>query len=156
MPHDHSHAAGEAPQNHTIQISLFLFFLIVWILDSFIFRFTAYANVIPYFLNVFVGIVILIVAGYLMSRSHIVFEGRDPHVVDHGLYAHIRHPMYLGSILLYVGFWTTTLSLLSVIPLVTIILGYNYLANTEEHLLEAKFGDQYLDYKNRVPKWIPR
>jgi protein-S-isoprenylcysteine O-methyltransferase Ste14 len=156
MPHEHPHVAGEARHSHTIQISLFLFFIIIWILDSFIFRFTAYVYHVPLFLNVLAAIPVFITAAYLMSQSHIVFEGEEPHVVDHGVYAHVRHPMYLGSILLYAAFWVTTLSLLSLIPLLTVILGYNYLATQEEELLEAKFGDEYQDYKNRVRKWIPQ
>ena len=155
MPKKHTHVAGEAQRSHTIQISLFIFFLIIWILDSFIFRFTTYAFIIPFFLNVIFAIPIFIAAAYLMSQSHIVFEGPDPHVVDHSVYAHVRHPMYLGAILLYVGFWVTTLSLVTFIPLLTIFIGYNYLASYEERLLEAKFGDEYRAYKKRVHKWIP-
>jgi protein-S-isoprenylcysteine O-methyltransferase Ste14 len=156
VPSTHSHVTGEAQRNHTIQIGLFIFFIIVWVLDSFIFRFTTFASLIPFFLNVITGIVIILLAGYLMSKSHIVFERPDPHVVDYSLYAHVRHPMYLGSILLYVGFWLTTLSILSLLPLLCICIGYNYLASAEERMLEAKFGNAYLDYKKRVRKWIPR
>ncbi|MFX1510373.1 MAG: methyltransferase family protein [Promethearchaeota archaeon] len=156
MPHEHTHSAGEARRSHTIQLGLCLFFIIVWILDSFIFRFTAYVYYFPFFLNIPTAIPVFIVAAYLMSKSHIVFEGSEPHVVDHGVYAHLRHPMYLGSILLYAAFWITTLSLLTLIPLLAVIIAYNYLASREEELLETKFGDEYLTYKKRVRKWIPR
>jgi protein-S-isoprenylcysteine O-methyltransferase Ste14 len=169
MPHEHTHVAGEAHHSHTIMIGLFIFFIIVWILDSFIFRFTSLLWLIPLgislpigldFLAVLIailpGIVIIIFGFYLMQNSHIVFETKEPQVVDHGLYARVRHPMYLGAVLLYVGFWVTTLSLLTLIPLLTVFIGYNYLASYEERLLEAKFGDDYLAYKKRVPKWIPR
>ena len=111
---------------------------------------------IPFFLNIIPGIAIIIGALYLMSRSHIVFTTPKPMVVDTGVYAHVRHPMYLGSILLYVGFWVCTLSLLSLIPLFAVIIGYNYLASDEERILIEAFGDDYLEYKKRVPKWIPR
>jgi protein-S-isoprenylcysteine O-methyltransferase Ste14 len=151
----HSHPAGEARYNHILQIGLFVFFIIVWILDSFVFRFTAYVYIMPFFFNIILAIPILIAAGYLMSRSHIVFEGSEPQVVDHGVYAYVRHPMYLGSILLYVAFWVITLSLFALIPLLAVIIGYNYLASYEERLLEDKFGDEYLTYKKRVRKWIP-
>ena len=151
----YKHVGGEARRNHALQIGLFISFILVWILDSFVFRFTAYVYFIPFFLNVVVAIPIFIVSGYLLSKSHIVFEGSEPHVVDHGVYAYVRHPMYLGSILLYVAFWVTTLSLISLIPFLAVIIGYNYLANAEEHILEEKFGEGYRDYKKRVKKWIP-
>lgn len=151
----HHHTAGEAPHNHTIQIGLLLFFLIIWILDSFILRFTAYVYIMPFFFNIFLGIPIIIAGIYLNSRSHIVFETPEPKIVDYGVYSRIRHPMYLAAILLYIGIWVTTLSLLTLIPLFTLLIGYNYLASAEERLLTEKFGDKYLEYKKRVSKWIP-
>lgn len=179
MLHEHKHlrVAGEARRSHAIQIGLFVFFIVVWILDSFIFPFfgifnLAYLWTLPlyvasimgmwgfgftpaYLIAIVPGILIIILALYLMSRSHIVFKVQAPRVVDYGLYSRIRHPMYLGSILMYVGFWVTTLSLFSLIPLLAVIIAYNYLASKEEGFLIEKFGDQYLQYKNRVPKWIP-
>lgn len=154
MSHKH-HTAGEAPHSHTIQYGLLVGFLIIWVLDSFIFRFTAYVYTMPFFFNIFIGIPIIVAGIYLTSRSHIVFETSEPQVVDSGLYSHIRHPMYLGSILLYVGFWATTLSLLTLFPLFAALIGYNYLASAEERLLTDKFGDDYLEYKKKVRKWIP-
>jgi len=173
MPHEHTHQAGEARRSHAIQIGLFLFFIIVWILDSFVFRLTSYLWSIPVYIAIIIGFyeliyflsfllliipgLFVIIAGiYIMSRSHIVFNVTESTLVDYGLYARVRHPMYLGSILLYVGFWITTLSVLTLIPLLAVIMGYNYLATAEEHILEAKFGNEYLEYKKRVPKWIPR
>ncbi|MFX0169782.1 MAG: methyltransferase family protein [Candidatus Hodarchaeota archaeon] len=173
MAHEQEHVAGEARYNHAIQIGLFLFFVVIWVLDSFIFRFTTYFWSIPFYvalaigffdltytlsflIPIVLGIVIIILGLRLMQRSHVVFEGKESKVVDHGVYGRVRHPMYLGSILLYVGFWITTISLLTLIPLLTIIVGYNYLANVEERILIEKFGDQYRDYMKRVPKWFPR
>ena len=109
----------------------------------------------PFFFNITLSIPIIITGIYLTSRAHIVFETPEPQVVDTGLYSRVRHPMYLGSILGYVGFWVTTLSLLTLIPLFAILLGYNYLATAEEHILAEKFGDEYLEYKKRVSKWVP-
>jgi protein-S-isoprenylcysteine O-methyltransferase Ste14 len=154
MAHNH-HTAGEAPHNHTIQIGLLIFFIIIWILDSFILRFTAYVYIMPFFFNIFLGIPIIIAGIYLNSRSHIVFETPEPKVVDYGVYSRVRHPMYLAAILLYVGFWVTTLSLLTLIPMLATFIGYNYLASAEERLLTDKFGDDYLEYKKKVRKWIP-
>ncbi len=154
MTHKH-HATGEAPHNHTIQYGLLISFLIIWILDSFILRFTAYVYIMPFFFNIFLGIPIIIAGLYLASRAHIVFETPEPQIVDTGLYSRVRHPMYLGSILVYVGFWVTTLSLLTLVPLFVVLLGYNYLASAEEHILTKKFGNEYLEYKKKVRKWIP-
>ena len=134
---------------------MFVLYIIIWILDSFIFRLTALVYIIPFFVNIIFGIIIVILSLWLTSKSDIVFEGSEPRVVDTGPYAHIRHPMYLGMVLVHVGIWIITLSLISLIPLIVVFIGYNYLANDEEHRLEAKFGDEYLAYKKRVRKWIP-
>lgn len=154
MTHNH-HTAGEAPHNHTIQYGLLISFLIIWILDSFILRFTAYVYIMPFFFNIFIGIPIIIVGLYLASKAHIVFETPEPQIVATGLYSRVRHPMYLGSILGYVGFWVTTLSLLTLIPLFAVLIGYNYLASVEERILTERFGDEYLEYQKKVRKWIP-
>ncbi len=156
MPHqDPPHMAGEHPRGHQLMIGLFLFYITIWILDSFLFRLTSFVYVTPYFLNVIFSVIIVILGFWLMAKSGIVFEGTKPRVVDTGPYARVRHPMYLGQVLLHVGLWISTLSLISLIPLIAVFLGYNYLANDEEHRLEAKFGDDYLTYKKRVRKWIP-
>jgi protein-S-isoprenylcysteine O-methyltransferase Ste14 len=63
--------------------------------------------------------------------------------------------MYLAAILLYVGFWVTTLSLLTLIPMLATFIGYNYLASAEEQILTEKFGNEYIEYKKKVRKWIP-
>jgi protein-S-isoprenylcysteine O-methyltransferase Ste14 len=73
-----------------------------------------------------------------------------------GIFARVRHPMYLGYILAYLGGIVGTMSLLSIIPWLLIIHLYNKIANYEEQKLEQKFGKKYLKYKRKVPKWIPR
>ncbi len=136
-------------------ISLFGFLLIVWILDSFIFRFTAFVYYIPFFVNVIIGVLIIVFGFWLMSKSSFVFEGTEPRVVDTGVYARVRHPMYLGMVLVHVGIWFISLSLVTLIPLLMVFFGYNFLASDEERRMEAKFGTEYQEYKKRVGKWIP-
>ncbi len=147
--------AGEHPLGHQLMIGLFLFYIIVWALDSFIFRLTALVYITPFFFNVLISIIVIILGLWLTFKADIVFEGTEPHVVDSGVYAHVRHPMYLGMVLVHVGIWIATLSLLTLFPLCAVFIGYNYLANDEERRMETKFGDEYLTYKKRVRKWIP-
>lgn len=73
-----------------------------------------------------------------------------------GIFAHVRHPMYLGIVLTYLGHIVGTLSLLTFVPWFLILILYVRMANYEEEQLEKKFGEEYLSYKKRVPKWIPR
>ncbi|MFW9832012.1 MAG: hypothetical protein ACFFD8_09575, partial [Candidatus Thorarchaeota archaeon] len=117
MPHEHPPVAGEHPRGHQIQIIVFIFFFCIWILDSFILRITAFIWSLPFFFTAIVelyeilftfsyltsiipGVVIILLGIFLMQRSHIVFEVKEPKVVDYGIYSHVRHPMYLGAILI--------------------------------------------------------
>lgn len=73
-----------------------------------------------------------------------------------GLYKYVRHPMYIGylfialSEFLILGHPLILAYILGAIPLV------NILVIKEEKTLERKFGKEYIQYKKRVPRWIPR
>ena len=77
-------------------------------------------------------------------------------LVDGGMFAHCRNPLYLANLLLILGLaivhngWAMYLI---VMPL--FVLGYVCLVSAEEHYLLGKFGDAYVDYCRRVPRWIP-
>jgi len=71
-----------------------------------------------------------------------------------GIYAHVRHPLYLGTLLLYLPFTFWTFSLLSLIPWLIAAVAYNKMANHEERVLVGRFGKEYTEYKKRVRKWI--
>ena len=73
-----------------------------------------------------------------------------------GPYAHVRHPQYVGFILIMLGFllqWPTLLTLLMFPVLVAM---YVRLAHREEREVRAQFGDAYERYARHVPGFIPR
>ncbi len=94
--------------------------------------------------------IFLIVFGW--SR---IFKAKDA-LVTTGIYAHVRHPQYLGFLLLTLGinFLWTTFSTLILWPILALL--YYRLAKEEEKDMEAKFGEEYREYKNTVPMFIPR
>jgi protein-S-isoprenylcysteine O-methyltransferase Ste14 len=72
-----------------------------------------------------------------------------------GIYARLRHPQYLGFILVMTGFllqWPTLLTLL-MFPILVVM--YLRLAQREERDAVREFGDRYLRYQAEVPAWIP-
>ena len=76
-------------------------------------------------------------------------------LVTDGLYDKMRHPQYLGLILIVAAFlimWPTLITL-AVAPF--LIIRYALLANEEDRELEEKFGDDFRNYKERVPGFIP-
>ena len=78
-------------------------------------------------------------------------------LIDTGPFAIIRNPLYVGNILIWVGF-TLTARLLWLVPIVFALLALEYhaIVKWEESLLESRIGAAYRDYTTRVPRWIPR
>ena len=73
-----------------------------------------------------------------------------------GIYARIRHPQYVGFVLVMFGFllqWPTLLTL-AMFPVLVVM--YVRLARKEEREALAEFGDQYRAYMERVPAFFPR
>jgi protein-S-isoprenylcysteine O-methyltransferase Ste14 len=77
-------------------------------------------------------------------------------LVSTGPFAHVRNPLYLGNILLWLGF-TVGAGLLWLAPLVLLVLGVEYhaIVRWEEGLLRSRLGARYADYLTRVPRWLP-
>lgn len=76
-------------------------------------------------------------------------------LVTTGLYSIMRHPQYLGLILIVVAFlirWPTLPTLL----FAPYFVGrYVLLAKQEDRELEKKFGEDFRRYKEKVPGFIP-
>jgi protein-S-isoprenylcysteine O-methyltransferase Ste14 len=150
---------GEHPFGDAGQIILFFLFMIIWILDSFIFQLsTQLAGTVPMFIRIILLVVCLVVGTILFRSGHVVVqrEKRAEGVVSGGAFAYVRHPLYLGTILFYLGMSFLSLSLASMFIFIIIFLFYNHIATYEEILLEQKFGKFYTGYKNRTGKWFPK
>jgi Phospholipid methyltransferase len=78
-------------------------------------------------------------------------------LVESGPFAHLRNPLYVGNIALWVGF-AITAGLLWLAPIVLVLLSFEYhiIVRWEEHLLESRLGEAYRVYAARVPRWIPK
>jgi len=97
----------------------------------------------------------------MLPRMAFQAKGRAPEgiswiqtsvVVDSGIYAIVRHPMYLSFILLVVSLILISqhwLSLIFSIP--NIVYFYLNMGREEESSIE-KFGDEYRRYMQRVPR----
>jgi protein-S-isoprenylcysteine O-methyltransferase Ste14 len=76
-------------------------------------------------------------------------------LVRSGPYRYSRNPDYIGQTLLYVGI---ALALNTWWPLFllppTLVAVHFGVIRREERYLEAKFGQDYRDYKNQTPRWV--
>lgn len=76
-----------------------------------------------------------------------------------GPFSYVRNPLYIGNILIYLGFGIISLALfpyLQLVALIWFIFQYHLIISIEEEFLESKFGHTYLNYKNSVPRIFPR
>ena len=76
-------------------------------------------------------------------------------LVAAGPYAITRNPIYIGFVLVFLGFaivLTSVWLLLLLIPVLAIL--QRGVVEREEAYLEGKFGDAYRKYKARVPRWL--
>jgi protein-S-isoprenylcysteine O-methyltransferase Ste14 len=76
-------------------------------------------------------------------------------LVATGPYAVTRNPIYIGFVLVFLGFaivLTSVWLLLLLIPVLAIL--QRGVVEREEAYLEGKFGDAYRKYKARVPRWL--
>ncbi|UZE46950.1 isoprenylcysteine carboxylmethyltransferase family protein [Rhodopseudomonas sp. P2A-2r] len=72
-----------------------------------------------------------------------------------GAYAYMRHPQYMGFILVMFGFilqWPTILTL-AMFPV--LVAMYVHLAHQEERDARAEFGEAYEQYAAVIPGWMP-
>jgi len=152
----------EMPYSHHLQLISAVVFLLTWTLDSFIFKFSVgFASFVPWVFRLILALCVIIL-GIMLVRSaekalfHEDLESPKMDVIDTGILGHVRHPLYLGVLIVYIGFILGTFSILSFVVFIFVALIHNKLATYEEQDLERIFGEKYLDYKKKVPKWIPR
>ncbi|MGH2373223.1 MAG: methyltransferase family protein [bacterium] len=72
-----------------------------------------------------------------------------------GIYGWVRHPQYLGILLVATGFIVMWPTLLTLLMYPVLLIMYARLAGQEEARLEAEYGDVYRDYIRRVPAFMP-
>jgi protein-S-isoprenylcysteine O-methyltransferase Ste14 len=150
---------GEHPLGDAGQLIFLTVFIIVWTTDSFFVHASTFLAVhVPLSLRLVILVLLLIIAVYFLIDGHAVVnhEQRPRAVVSSGAFRYVRHPLYLASILSYLGLTIGTASLASLALLVLIAAFYDYIAGYEEKLLEARFGEAYRRYKSKTGKWVPR
>lgn len=112
-----------------------------------------YLGVVP----ILAGIAIAAVSAKRFARAEtgIVPFDEATTLVTGGLYRFTRNPMYLGMFLLLIGVALMMGSIGPLLPvwLFMLVIRYNFVAG-EERFLEAAFGQDYLDFKNKVRRWL--
>ncbi len=78
-------------------------------------------------------------------------------LVQTGLFAHSRNPLYLGNMLMIGGLLLVLGNPIAAAISAPLLLGaYLSITAAEEHFLAERFGHTYLNYCRRVPRFFPR
>jgi protein-S-isoprenylcysteine O-methyltransferase Ste14 len=150
---------GEHPWGDTGQLILFLLFVVLWAADSFFLEMSTFlSGYLPLYFRLLVMTLAMMIAAYLAKSGHVVasHEQRPTGVVATGAFRYVRHPLYLASLLFYFGFAVSTACLFFFGLLLVMFFFYDYIASYEENVLEGKYGEDYLLYKKKTGKWIPK
>lgn len=96
---------------------------------------------------------------YAGSLTRTTTSVKANELITSGPFAHVRNPLYIGNILIYVGFGILSMALFPYLPIIALawfIFQYTLIIDIEQEFLESKFGQIYEEYKENVPKIIPR
>jgi protein-S-isoprenylcysteine O-methyltransferase Ste14 len=130
-------------------------------------KFLNFPKLLPTALNIIVSTPILAIGLFLMIWSVLNFVrvkgtpvpfNPPPKLVTTGPYAHVRNPMLTGVFVLLFGLGVLlrSISLVSIFTPLFILFNVWELKAVEERELEKRLGKDYVEYKKRVPMFIPQ
>ena len=102
---------------------------------------------------------VLLVGGFwvLASAWPVLYHAQKAHqLATQGVYARIRHPQYVGFILIMMGFLVQWPTLLTILMFPVLVFMYVRLAISEEREVEKEFGQVWRDYAAHTPRFLPR
>jgi protein-S-isoprenylcysteine O-methyltransferase Ste14 len=77
-------------------------------------------------------------------------------LIETGLYRIIRHPGYLGQLIIFLGISACLSNWISILlMIIPVLLGYLNRINVEEKFMVEQMGQKYLDYQKRTKRLIP-
>ena len=103
----------------------------------------------------FAGLVWSLRLHFVGARGSFEVGATQNYLVVRGPYLFTRNPMYLSGMLIWLG-WIILYGSVAVLAGAMIFWGSvaRLVVPWEERKLEARFGEAYRRYKNRVPRWL--
>ena len=88
--------------------------------------------------------------------TYTVTKIENHHLIDTGLYKYIRHPGYLGQLIIFLGIATALSNWISILLMIIPVFGgYINRIRIEEKFMTQQMGQKYIDYQSRTKKLIP-
>jgi len=113
----------------------------------------------PHFGLLHIASYIFLAAGFIVLSNawSVLYHAQRAHALAiTGPYAVIRHPQYVGFVLILLGFLLQWPTLLTLLMFPVLLVMYGRLALTEEADMRAQFGQAFERYAQRTPRFIPR
>jgi len=94
----------------------------------------------------------------LLARSwDVLYKAQREHkLATTEAYAYVRHPQYVGFIVIMLGFLLQWPTLVTLIMFPILVYMYARLARREEQEVLSEFGEEYRRYMQATPAYIPR
>jgi protein-S-isoprenylcysteine O-methyltransferase Ste14 len=105
------------------------------------------------------GTIILVKSAKKIALSNFIgfnaSEQKPEKLVISGIYSKIRHPLYAGLILVFLGYFFFSGSVTAAVHLACLLVYLPFGIYFEEKNLIDLFGDQYKVYRIKVPAILP-
>lgn len=140
-------------------VYLFAALLLMWLTHRYIPIFQYVYEPVAYLgiIAVLFGITMAGISAGMFKRAGTGLEPFDEAtvLVTSGFYRFSRNPMYMGMFLMLLGVAFLMGSIGALLPiLIFILIIRNNFVLGEERFMQATFGQQYLQYKSEVRRWI--
>ena len=100
--------------------------------------------------------ILLVIPGLLLRAIASGHVAKNEQLATSGPYAYTRNPLYLGSLILAIGFAVAARSWIVGVMMITIFLAiYLPVIRGEEEFLRGRFPE-FAEYASRVPRLLPR
>jgi protein-S-isoprenylcysteine O-methyltransferase Ste14 len=102
---------------------------------------------------------VFIFGGFILLASawKILYAAQREHrLATTGLYARMRHPQYVGFVLIMFGFLLQWPTLITLVMFPILVIMYAALAKREEAEMVRQFGDEYRQYAAKTPRFLPK
>lgn len=106
---------------------------------------------------IIIGIIILYIcfSTFVKNKTTFIPSEKSNELLTKGIYQYSRNPMYLGFLIVTLGYWFCFASLAGLIILLAYFIAINiYIINKEEKYLKQQFNEEYLDYQKQVRRWL--
>ena len=105
-----------------------------------------------------IGLIVRVTSILTLKKqfTYTVAKIENQELIETGLYKNLRHPGYLGQMIIFLGISTCLSNWISILlMIIPVLLGYLHRINIEEKFMVDQMGQKYIDYQKRTKRLIP-